>query len=83
MELCGYFDSDWGGSENDAKSNTGNFLVLVLAFPHGIVRNKIWWLILLSKAEFVAAATAVNQALWLKKILVGLHMEPTGSIKGQ
>lgn len=33
-----------------------------------------------AEAEFVAAA-AVNQALWLKKILVDLHMELTGSIK--
>ncbi|XP_049355210.1 uncharacterized protein LOC125819827 [Solanum verrucosum] len=33
------------------------------------------------EAEFVAAAAAVNQALLLKKILVDLHMEPTGGIK--
>lgn len=34
-----------------------------------------------TEAEFVAAAAAVNQALWLKKILIDLHMKPTGSIE--
>lgn len=29
--------------------------------------------------EFLAATTAVNQALWLRKILVVLHMEPRKS----
>ena len=34
-----------------------------------------------AEAEFVAATAAVNQALWLKKILIDLYMEPTGSIE--
>ena len=28
-----------------------------------------------AKAEFIAATTAVNQALWLRKVLVDLHLE--------
>lgn len=30
-----------------------------------------------TEAEFVAAIAAVNQVLWLKKILVDLHMNQT------
>ncbi|XP_015168630.1 uncharacterized mitochondrial protein AtMg00810-like [Solanum tuberosum] len=81
VKLCGYSDSDWGGFEGDAKSTSGYYF----SFGSGIFswscKKQDIVAQSTAEAEFVAAATKVNQALWLKKILVDLHMEPTGSMK--
>ncbi|KAK8367058.1 hypothetical protein V6Z12_A02G160100 [Gossypium hirsutum] len=34
-----------------------------------------------AEAEFIAATTAVNQALWLKKLMDNLHLRKDGSIE--
>ncbi|XP_055814581.1 uncharacterized mitochondrial protein AtMg00810-like [Solanum dulcamara] len=81
VKLCGYSDSDWGGSEDDAKSTLGYCFSLGFGIfswsckKHDIMARSA------VEAEFVVAAAVVNQVLWLKQILVDLHMEPTGSIE--
>ena len=81
VKLCGYPDSDWGSSEDDAKSTSrycfslGSGIFSWSCKKQDIVAQST------AEAEFVKATTTVNQALWLKKILVDLLMEPTGSIK--
>ncbi|XP_059294734.1 secreted RxLR effector protein 161-like [Lycium ferocissimum] len=76
VKLFGYSDSDWGGSVDDLKSTSGYCFSLGLGiFLQDIVAQST------AEAEFLAATSVVNQALWLKKILVDLHMEPTGSIE--
>ena len=59
----------------------GTILVLVLEFSQRVIKKQHIVAQSTAEAEFVAAATIVNQALWVKKILIDLHMEPTGSIK--
>ncbi|XP_015161604.1 uncharacterized mitochondrial protein AtMg00810-like [Solanum tuberosum] len=81
MNLCGYSDSDWCGPEDDAKSTSGYCFSLGSGiFSWGCKKQDIVAQST-AEAEFVLATTAVNLALWLNKILVYLHMEPTGSIK--
>jgi len=81
VKLCGYSDSDWGGSEDDAKSTSGYCFSLGSGIFSWSCKKQDIVAQSTAEAEFVAAAAAVNQALWLKKILVDLHMEPTGSFK--
>lgn len=81
VKLCGYSDNDWGGSEDDAKSTSGNCFSLGSGIFSWSCKKQNIVAQSTAEAEFVAAAAAVNQALRLKKILVDLHMEPTGSIE--
>ncbi|RDX63927.1 hypothetical protein CR513_57581, partial [Mucuna pruriens] len=73
--LQGYSDSDWGGSLDDLKSTSGYcFLFGSCAFSwcckkQNTVAQST------AEAEFTAASAAVNQALWLGKMLVDLNMK--------
>ncbi|XP_060216784.1 secreted RxLR effector protein 161-like [Lycium barbarum] len=81
VKLFGYSDSDWGGSTDDMKSTLGYcFSLGSVVFSWSCKKQEIATQSTV-KAEFMAATTAVNQELWLKKIFVDLHMEPTGSIE--
>ncbi|XP_040869850.1 secreted RxLR effector protein 161-like [Glycine max] len=69
FKLYGFSDSDWAGSIDDMKStseycfNLGSGVFSWCTKKQEIVAQST------TKAEFIAATTAVNQALWLKKIL--------------
>lgn len=75
FRLQGYSDSDWAGSVDDMKSTSGycfNFGSGVFSWcskKQDIVAQST------AEAEFIAATAAVNQALWLRKILSDLHLE--------
>ena len=77
----GFSDSDWGGSLDDMKSTSGFCLTLgsgVFSWSskkQEIVAQSI------AEAEFITATSAVNQALWLRKIMADLHMEQKESTK--
>ncbi|XP_022741903.1 uncharacterized protein LOC111293435 [Durio zibethinus] len=51
--LVGFTDSDWAGSHKDMKSTSG--------YKQGTVAQSI------AEAEYIAAAAAVNQAIWLRE----------------
>ncbi|XP_027767917.1 uncharacterized protein LOC114074248 [Solanum pennellii] len=68
VKLCGYSDSDWGRSEDDAKRTSG-------CKKQDIIAQST------TEAEFVATVAAAHQALGMKKILVSFHMESTQNIK--
>jgi len=74
VKLCGYSDSDWGGFEDDAKSTSGYCFSLGSGIFSWSCKKQDIVAQSTAEAEFVAAAAAVNQALWLKKILADLHM---------
>nr|KYP76434.1 Copia protein [Cajanus cajan] len=61
FQLHGYSDSDLGGSIDDMKSTTGK--------KQDIVAQST------TEAEYVATTAAVNQAIWLRRMLADLHME--------
>ncbi|PHU21266.1 Fanconi-associated nuclease 1 -like protein [Capsicum chinense] len=81
VKLFGYSDSDWRGSKDDSKSTSGHCFSLGSGIFSWSCKKQDIVAQSTAEAEFVAAKAAVNQAFWLKKILIDLHMEPTGSIE--
>lgn len=76
----GFSDSDWGGSLDDMKSTSGYCFTLGSGMFSWSSKKQDIVAQSTAEAEFIAAAAAVNQALWLRKILVDLQMtqaEPT------
>lgn len=80
FKLLGYSDSDWAGSVDDMRSTTG----FCFSFGSGVFSwcSKKQDVIAQStaEAEYAAATAAVNQAIWIRKLLADLHMkqnEPT------
>ncbi|KAG8492601.1 hypothetical protein CXB51_010050 [Gossypium anomalum] len=74
LKLIGYTDSDWAGSKDDMKSTSGYAFTLGSTMfcwsskKQSIVAQST------AEAEYVAAAGAVNQAIWLRKILGDLNL---------
>ncbi|KAM7489733.1 hypothetical protein LguiB_027217 [Lonicera macranthoides] len=75
FSLHGYSDSDWAGCVDDMRSTSG----YCFSFGSGIFSwcSKKQEVIAQStaEAEYVAAVAAVNQALWIRKLMIDLHME--------
>jgi len=79
FKLIGFSDSDWGGSIDDMRSTSRysfSFGFGVFSWSSKKQENVAQST---AEAEFVAAVAAVNQALWLKKILIDLNMEQNES----
>ncbi|PHU03205.1 hypothetical protein BC332_28456 [Capsicum chinense] len=74
--LIGYSDSDWGACLDDYKSTSG----YSFSFGSGIFSwsTKKQDIVAQSsaEAEYVAAASATNQGIWLRKILFELDLLP-------
>ncbi|KAA3479301.1 laccase-2-like [Gossypium australe] len=70
IKLLGFSDSDWAGSIDDMKSTSGSKKQTVVAQST-------------TEAEYVAAGGAVNQAIWLMKIMADLnsHQKEATEIK--
>lgn len=81
FKLIGFSDSDWGGSVDDMRSTSGH------CFTHGSgvfswsSKKQETVAQSTAEAEFVAATAAVNQALWLRKILNDLNLEQKESTR--
>ncbi|XP_040869658.1 secreted RxLR effector protein 161-like [Glycine max] len=75
FRLHGYSHSDWAGCADDMRS-TSSYL---FSFGFGIFSwySKKQEVIAQSTAdaEYVAATAAINQALWIRKLMNDLHME--------
>ena len=71
-KLEGFVDSDWAGSVDDSKSTTG----YVFSLGSGVFswNSKKQEVVAQSsaEAEYIAAATASNQAIWIRKVLTDL-----------
>ncbi|KAG8502297.1 hypothetical protein CXB51_002187 [Gossypium anomalum] len=81
LKLVGYTDSDLGGSIDDMKSTSGYVFTLGSAIFCWSSKKQSVVAQPTAEAEYVAAAGAVNQAIWLRKILDGLNLhqeEATG-----
>ena len=75
FRFYGFLDSDWGGNVDDMRSTSG----YCFSFGSGIFswcsKKQDFVTQSTAEAKFVAAALTVNQALWLRKILVDLHIK--------
>ncbi|EOY32548.1 Uncharacterized protein TCM_040529 [Theobroma cacao] len=74
-ELEGYSDSDWAGSYDDSKSTSGYCFSFGSAMFSWNSKKQDIVAQSSAEAEYVAAASATNQALWLRKVLLDLKFE--------
>ena len=75
MKLLGYSDNDWGGCVDDSRSTSGYLFSLGSGFFTWSSKKQETTAQSTVEAEYIAAASAINQALWLKKILKDLGQE--------
>ena len=79
--LIGFSDSDWGGSIDDFKSTSGYCFSLSSSIFSWSSKKQDMVAQSTAEAVFIVATVAVNQALWLKKVLTDLNLEQEESIK--
>jgi hypothetical protein len=78
--LVGYTDSDWAGCFSDRKSTSGCCFGLGSAVVSWFSRKQKSVALSLAKDEYMAASQASCEALWLRKMLIGLfgvQLRPT------
>jgi len=75
FKLHGFSDSDWGGSIDDMRSTSGFCFNLGSAIFSWSSKKQDIVAQSTAEAEFIAATAAMNQALWLQKLLRDLQME--------
>ncbi|KAG8493422.1 hypothetical protein CXB51_010995 [Gossypium anomalum] len=80
LELVGYTDNDWTGSMDDMKSTSGYVFTLGLAIFCWSSKKQSVVAQSTAEAEYVAAVGAVNQAIWLRKILADLNLHQREAI---
>ncbi|KAG4957026.1 hypothetical protein JHK85_043406 [Glycine max] len=68
-ELLGYIDSDWAGSADDMKSTSGYAFSLGSGMFSWASKKQATVAQSTTEAEYVAAAKATSQAIWLRRIL--------------
>ncbi|KAH9715988.1 hypothetical protein KPL71_021282 [Citrus sinensis] len=72
--LHGFADSDWAGSCDDMRSTSGYLFSLGSSCFCWSSKKQEIVAQSTAEAEYVAAAAAVNQALWLRKLMTDLKM---------
>ena len=81
FKLCGFYDSDRAGSYDDMKSTSGYCFNLGSGVFSWCTKKQEIVAQSTVEAEFIAAIAAVNQVLWLKKILYDLHFQQKNKIE--
>ncbi|KAK5783827.1 hypothetical protein PVK06_038342 [Gossypium arboreum] len=74
MKFLGFVDSDWAGSINDMKSTSGYLFTLGLAIFCWSSKKQTVDAQSTAESEHVAAGGAINQAIWLRKIMADLNL---------
>lgn len=79
-ELKGYCDSDWGGDLDTRRSTTGFLFCLGLTSFTWV--SKLQPIVALSstEAEYIAMASSVSHALWIKQLLIEMKLEQKQAI---
>ncbi|KAG8489717.1 hypothetical protein CXB51_017702 [Gossypium anomalum] len=73
LKLVGYSDSNWAGCIDDMKSTLGYFFTLGSSVFCWSSKKQQIVAQSTAEAEYIAAAAAVNQAIWLRKLLHDLN----------
>jgi hypothetical protein len=80
VRLIGYTDSDWAGCVSDRKSTSGCCFGLGSTVVSWFSRKQKSVALSSAEAEYMAASQASCEAIWLRKLLVGIfgvQMRPT------
>eukprot|EP00253_Pinus_taeda_P016688 PITA_16688 len=80
VKLCGFTDADWAGSQTDRKSTSGGVFSIGSTTVSWYSRKQRSVALSSAEAEYMAASLAACEAIWMRKILVGLfgsHLDPT------
>ncbi|KAL0289191.1 UNVERIFIED_CONTAM: hypothetical protein Scaly_2709300 [Sesamum calycinum] len=75
FKLVGFFYSHWGGSIDDMRSTSGYCFTLGSSVFSWSSKKQEIVVQSIAKAEFIAAIATINQAVWLRKILLVLDLE--------
>ena len=72
FQFLGFSDSDWAGSSDDTRSTSGYYFIFGSGMFSWCSRKQDIVAQSTAEAEYVATALAVNQALWIRKLLADL-----------
>eukprot|EP00253_Pinus_taeda_P022544 PITA_22544 len=80
VKLCGFTDVVWAGSPTDRKSTSGGVFSIGSITVSWYNRKQRSMALSSTEAEYMATSLAACEAIWMRKILVGLfgsHLDPT------
>ena len=80
VKLHGFMDADWAGSPTDRKSTSGGIFSIGSIAISWYSRKQRSVTLSSVEAEYMAASQVACEAIWMRKILVGLfgfHLDPT------
>jgi hypothetical protein len=75
VRLAGFTDVDWEGCSEDKKSTSGCCFNIGLGIISWFSRKQKSVALSFAKAEYMAASLAACEALWLRKLLLGLFRQ--------
>ncbi|XP_017647626.1 secreted RxLR effector protein 161-like [Gossypium arboreum] len=81
IKLLRYSDSDWVGSSEDIKSTSNYFFTLGSSVFCWSLKKQETVSQKTAEAEYVKAATVINQAIWLRKLLNDLNLKKEEATK--
>lgn len=73
FNLLGYSDSDWAGCVDDKRSTSGYCFTLGFSMFSLCYKKQEVIAQSTTEAEYIADVVAVNQALWIRKLMIDLH----------
>eukprot|EP00253_Pinus_taeda_P012074 PITA_12074 len=79
VKLCGFMDADWAGNPTNKKSTSGGIFSIGLKTVSWYIRKQRSMALSSIEVEYMATSLAACEAIWMRKILVGLfgsHLEP-------
>ena len=80
VKLHGFTDADWAGSPTDRKSTSGGIFSIRSMTISWYIRKQRSMALSSAEVEYMVAIQAACEAIWMRKILVGLfssHLDPT------
>ncbi|MCP3667059.1 MAG: DDE-type integrase/transposase/recombinase [Gammaproteobacteria bacterium] len=82
LKLIGYCDADWAGDVVMRKSTSGYVFLLGSGDSYSAVswasRRQRTVALSSTESEYISASAAAQEAVWLRKLLAGLHVSATG-----
>ena len=80
VNLHGFMDADWVGSPTDRKSTSRGIFSIRSTIVSWYNRKQRSMALTSAEAEYMATSRVACEAIWMRKILVGLfgsHLDPT------